>query len=128
MTDKQYKATKLRITKSLDFWIPALGLKWQRKINTLFKDNSDDVPADVVASTNAEWEYQHASVTFYCNRLLDSTDEEIDYFVRHELCHILVAPMSAVKRTDANQKLEELTVTKLAQALEFVQELSKGKK
>lgn len=128
MTDKEFNRTKKRIQKSLDLWIPIMGLKWQRKIDIQYKDEADGVEDNVVARTTAEWEYQHAVIVFYVSRLHGLKDDEIDYFVRHELCHILVNPMVPEKRTAAATKCEELTVTKLAQAFDFVRQMSRGKK
>lgn len=124
MTDKQHNKIVKKLRKSVEFWLHVLGLGHQRKVSIYYLRDEAQMPSDgeVCARTSSDWEYKHASVTFYTPRLGDCTDEDLDYFVRHELAHILVNPMNHPKQV----KEEELVVTTLAQCFDWIYSAGKG--
>lgn len=96
MTDTQAAATKRRVKKVFDLWLPIMGLenwkitlKWQRE----YWEDDDHTQA----RTRPMWQYLAAEIHFYLPALHDETDEEIVDVVVHELAHCLVDPMNNSK-------------------------------
>lgn len=118
MTDKEFRQQRARVRKSLSKWLTPLGLNNQRSIYFIYKRDGGPADPDVIASCTPEWEYKHASIWFHLDRMMVVDDEDLDYFVRHELCHILVNQMATSGAVA--KKNEERVVTELAQILNWV--------
>ena len=87
--------SKKRVTKYLKKWTYLLGLRWWQ-IYVCWSDDHDSFNRDgstVVARTFSDWRYMTATVTFYLPAIKDKTDEELEMYVIHELCHVLVNEM-----------------------------------
>ncbi len=71
-----------------------------------------------------DWHYQEASIHFNVQIMQNKTDEEIDYIVRHEICHLLVNEMREWEhydpKTGGAMRHEEHVVTGLAKILNWV--------
>jgi hypothetical protein len=135
MTDREFESIRERIKTAVEKWLPALGLKWWHEIlisydRERFSEERNGHPADCAGFTKVNWEYLDAHVTFSvaCIWAKELSDEEIDYLVRHELCHILVNEMRMwgppthrdEQARDEAIKHEERVVTQLAQAIKWV--------
>src|SRR5690349_8014512 len=100
-SDNDYKTQKARVQNLLDKWITPLGLRWWKL--DLIRDRGDvckdvgkvEIDECCRAHVKVQWEYLRATVTFHLLRLEDEKDEDLEWTVVHELCHILVKEMRA---------------------------------
>ena len=90
------------------------------KVETRYHNSLDDMPedstGDTVASTAARWDYLEGVIDVNCHKLANADEEEIEYFVVHELTHCLLAGMQKAVVGMPEQLLEH-TVTNVARAL-----------
>lgn len=117
------------IKKYLDIWTYRLGLRWWH-IEARFIDDPTTIirtftdPEDVLARTTVRWEYAQAVISFNIPAWDDVDDDEIEEYVIHELCHVLVNEMQ-----EGETHHEERVVTSLAKAfLWTVADVEKGEK
>lgn len=111
MTDKQYKKTKKRVNKALDWWIGELGLKWWDEIIVRFHRDVTDAPDPLaVGHVTFTWCYQQATINFYLPNLVNKSDRELEKIVVHELVHILTAELLIFNSDDTNHKEHGTTV------------------
>lgn len=126
MKKKEYKRNRKRVQRVFDEWIYKLGLKWWR-IDIAYCDSEQDFIASngdtVVARTWARWQYLEAAISINVPAAARMDDDELEYAIVHELCHVLINEM----RED-NIKHEERTVTALAKAFIWVRDLSGEKR
>lgn len=104
----------------LDWWIRHLGLKsWD--INMFFVNDIDVEAEDAVASAAGfqRWEYMKADLYFSKKELIESSKEEIEENIVHELSHVLVGEMREKKDM---VKHEERVVTSLTKAFLWVRD------
>lgn len=135
VTDQEFESIRSRIKAAVEKWLPAMGLKWWHEIiityeRDRFSQERNGHPPDCAAFTRVSWEYLDAIVTFSvaCCWSKEYTDQEIDYLVRHELCHLLVNEMRMYgppnhrdeQAADEAIKHEERVVTQIAQAFGWV--------
>ncbi len=78
----------------------------------------------VVGRTQVDWDYRQATIHLNLSRLYDQSDDEIDYIIRHEICHILVNEMREWQNfnidADSCVRHEERVVSDLAMILHWV--------
>lgn len=111
MTDKQYKKTKKRVRKVLEWWIDRMGLQWWDDIQIRFHRDVSDAPDPLAAGhVTFTWCYQQATIHFYLPNLVDKDDAELEKIVVHELVHILTAELLTFDADD-NPHKEHGTVT-----------------
>ncbi len=108
MNDKEYAETKERLEKYLTKWHALLGmghyfLKYNYVRETCQRDD------DIAAETSSTWEYRRASITWYMPKLLSLTDEEIENFVVHEFCHVMMSPITQNAPEDHSEQVELAT-------------------
>lgn len=135
MTDADYEALKLRIKTVADRWMKPCGIGyWQDVTLRYYRDVVDWVDAfqesvitvndsKVGARVTCDWRYKHGLIHFNCYALREHTDEELDYVVRHEICHLLVAEMREWQYGNTGDRAldhEERVVTELAMVLDWV--------
>jgi len=97
-------------------WMKPLGLmSWNIhvKYSDQFKNLGDD--EGILGETITNWQYKDACITFYCPIMLEISDERLEYFVLHEMCHILMNEMHNI-RFDDGYMHEDRVVTNLAMA------------
>lgn len=137
-TQEQHDKTKQKIGSLVDYWLSVTGLKHWEKIDIIYSEEAKETNVDCCADCSVSWEYKQAAITFYVPLLMDQPDERLEYFVVHEISHILVAEMREFG-PDQNKeenwtgdawakamKHEERTVTSLAQALIWTNKAGAG--
>ena len=126
MRDLEFNRVKAKLKHMSLHWIWTLGLKRWHRIDIVYH-RSDPNPKEAdgyacPAWVNVKWEYQIATVNFDVSQLLESSDEELEYIVIHELCHVLVNEMRC---QDGARQHEERVVTGLAQAFRWVRNVAR---
>ena len=129
MTDKEFARHKKRIEDLLDIWCFRLGLRWWHIVVEYARDSSEytTTGSEVqgsIAHTHVMWEYLSATVSFDVSRIVEQSDEDLEYIVLHELSHILVAEMRDCMRCDCgvdkfDVKHEERVVTMIGKAFQW---------
>ena len=101
MNDKAYNEHKARIQKLLTRWVTPMGLNWFKVDVTWDRSYAKDGSAAITDMSN--WKYRDFGITFYMPTCADMNDEELEKLVVHELCHVLLAPISCnMEGTDDN--------------------------
>ena len=133
MKDAEFKAEKRRIKRYVDRWHDWLGLRWwvvhydYYDVEARFQSIEDnEIASTAIAQTIVQWEYLTASIAFNLVATKAYEDEDdIEYYVVHEMCHILVAEMRADRSgspTHENVAHEERVVSQLARTMIVVRE------
>lgn len=99
-------------------WTYLLGLRWW-KVDVYFLRKKGEITRTfgkrenetVIAKTFADWRYATATIYINLRALNRASDEEVETYIVHELCHILVNEMR-----DEGIDHEERTVTGLQKA------------
>lgn len=128
MKDADFKAEKRRVKHFVDRWHDWLGLRWWHvhydyyDVETRFQTiESDEIVSTALAQTVVQWEYLTASIGFNLVATKEYDDEvDIEYFVVHEMCHVLVAEMRADRSGPATHETvahEERVVSQLARTM-----------
>lgn len=122
MTDKEYNHQKKRVGKFLTKWQAPMGLRWW-DIQVVCDRRYCSKPS-VAAETDMNlWKYRTATITFYLPKIAESSDTEVENVVVHELCHVLLSPIS-VNMVDLNedyqQQVMEFNTELVAQAFGWV--------
>jgi hypothetical protein len=124
MKAKQFKAQKRRVKTLIDKWLRPLGLLWWRT-EIAYHDKaakSKCLPDhELLFSTDAQWQYRQAWIDAYLPRVAEQSDEDLEYQVVHELCHILVAELQTCPDADKQAHTEHV-VTALAHAFLWVRD------
>lgn len=130
MTDQEYETTVSRIKASVEKWVKPLGLLWWREVTMeYYRDSAGlskaigrEAESELIADTHVDWQYCQAVVRWNVAKVVNETDEDLDYFVRHELAHILVREMREWGDTNSDNKIahEERVCTMLAQAFDSI--------
>lgn len=107
-------------------WQTMLGLRWWR-IEYNWHDTGSslferEAGTTCYATTTTQWEYLRAQIDINTPALRHQDDDDLEYTVVHELCHVLVAEM---RGTDWNRQHEERVVTTLAKAFLWVRDLTR---
>lgn len=109
------------ISKLFGKWIERLGLNWWNIQVVLYDDPRDiamrfheDDDVICTALTSADWKYGSAKISVNFPAWKDVTEEEANYMILHELCHILVNEMH-----EPDRHHEERVVTSLAKAFQW---------
>lgn len=120
--DVEYVARAVRKWRAV--FIPLLGLAdWELRFlyeRGLPAPGDDDTAARVVTSS---WMYKCANIHIYLHKCYDYEDEQLRYVIVHELCHLLVQPLTdwgpdEGKSMDGHfRAANERTVHNLAQAI-----------
>lgn len=106
MTDKEYKATKVRIQKMLKKWRPA-GFGWFH-ISYSYEREHDENPR-LAAKCDVDWQYKSAHITFFAPVMSELDDERLENTVVHELCHVLISPIQDFSDENTRQMTEYTT-------------------
>lgn len=117
MTDKDYKQVKSRINKLIDKWYNALGFNGAWYTDFHFSDERKPNDDKVAAETHADYQYAHATITFYAPCMVNMEDDELEQLVVHELCHILASTYPNFQDTEDATARFERTVNDFAQAI-----------
>lgn len=130
MTDADYAKTKRKVEKYLDKWRDAMGLGWYHIHITW--DRSYAEKRSCVGETNMNrWQYREADIIFYLPRIAEEDDKTIEQIVVHELCHVLLAPISVNMENlnDAYQvQVNELATEMVTKALVWVRKAGEDTK
>lgn len=134
MNDKEFKEQKRRLLKLVDRWITPLGLRWW-KVDIVYSRESLSTERHkedghiCQATTQVDWEYINATITFDIQAISLLKDEELESIFVHECCHILVhemrmwaLPEMSQGKLDEAMKHEERVVTQLAKAFLWTRE------
>lgn len=118
MTDKEYSKQKKRINAFYDKWAPILGMGWY-KVNLLFIRDTDTNEPETAAITSSQSQYRLASIRFFMPIIASQSDEDLEHIIVHELCHILIAPLSQFTTDEpATNYVHEYSTECFAWALE----------
>lgn len=123
----QLKKDLRRIVKK---WVTPMGLNWwDLDINYIYGDGpAQGKGRSGVASTRVNWEYKLATIDFYMANLIGRNLEQLEETVVHEMVHIPLSIMQMDINDEDYQKLVELTVTLITEAILWVREFAeKGK-
>lgn len=135
MTDREYESTIRRIRKIEKRWITPCGLRMWRKVDFVYhRDTAEMASAGgidlsehqrrVVGRASVDWDYREATIDLNVGKMFYMSDSEIDYTIRHEICHLLVNEMrewaSFSKDSEACLRHEERVVSDLASILHWV--------
>jgi enoyl reductase-like protein len=104
-----------RIERAAEKWVKVLGIE---HLSILHKrlDSADVDDADAVAFTRTTWQYESASIHWHVPKVCCYTDDELDWVMVHELCHVLLDPMEQYVK-DVHLKDREFAVTRVAKAV-----------
>lgn len=113
MTDLEYAKQKKRVGKYLTKWQDCMGLKWWNIQIVWDRSYSSSENPGAAAETNMNgWKYRQAGITFYLPKIAEEPDaDEIEKLVVHELCHVLLGPIST--------NMEDLNGSYQRQLMEF---------
>lgn len=105
----------IRIERAAKKWTKVLAIE---HLSILHKrlDASDPDDADSVAFTRTSWQYESASIHWHVPKVCCYNDEELDWVMVHELCHVLLDPMEQHVK-DTHLKDREFAVTRVAKAI-----------
>ena len=112
----------LRIGRLVERYKELLGLdKWT--VEVCFAEEP------LGATVEPAWQYQHAKLTFDLEKVAEESPAELEWTVRHELFHCLVAPLAELacqglkgEQHRFAEKVEDLVVSQLAAMPMFSQE------
>jgi hypothetical protein len=102
-----------RIERLIDKWATRLGLRWWHRIE--FAYPAFKKSASTAMRTTVRWEYLRAEIEVNLRVCALLSDGDLEHIFLHEMAHILVAEMR-----DGDQKNEERTCTRLAQAFMWI--------
>lgn len=137
MTDKEFKAQKLRIKKLTKKWHSDLGLGWYQVRHTYHRVRQEagtptayapkaikgvwETPMSVVCDPN----YGMATINYHLPVCAELDDAELEDTFLHECMHIFLSPLrTGTKLSGA----EESVATRLAYAVKWVREGALKKK
>lgn len=127
MTDIEKEKQKKRITSLADKWLGILGL-YHWKISFIFEIDKEEPETryspgrlkavkglwEHVMDTEVDPYYLQANISIWLPVIKELTEEELEESFLHELCHVIVSPMSKPSKC----KEEELVATSLARAIQ----------
>jgi hypothetical protein len=130
MSDQEFEQAQTRIKGCCGKWIKPLGLLWWRDItNEFYRDSvsmaratNRETHTETIADTHVEWAYLDAVVRWNCEKVSTLSDDDLDYAVRHEFAHMLVAEMREWGDVHSENKIahEERVCTMLGQAFDWI--------
>jgi hypothetical protein len=93
------RQAKSRIQASVRLWKHLIPPGWT--VRHLFIEGKVDTEsADVVAETDAAWQYHQATIRWSLPAVAGLDQKYLDATVVHELVHVLLSPMESQLRTD----------------------------
>ena len=116
MNDAEYESEKARVQRYIDKWFPLLHLyEWRRIRMEWFRDKNkaEWQSPDAEMEVSTLWQYAEAYLKIDLTETITESDDEIEFTILHEFCHILVAEMRVGLET---RPAEEHVVTQLARA------------
>ncbi|HEU4609985.1 MAG TPA: hypothetical protein VFS31_17815 [Chitinophagaceae bacterium] len=122
LKDKDYEQVKRRIQKYIIKW---KHLMWMGPINIDIDYVRGYATGELTGSAaNVKnlpgWPYQDFTIEFFLAMLADYSEDDLEMVIIHELCHILVAPIthptSEGMPEEVSRNLMEHTVTNMARA------------
>ncbi len=99
--DSKLDEVKALIEKYLEKWIQPLGLKWW-KIDMIYYDDPGEIVREftsqegnflVLAKCFSKWQYMNATIYINLPGWVELDEQEVEEYLLHELCHILVNEM-----------------------------------
>lgn len=87
----EYVRAQRAIATAARRWEKRLGLATVTVRHTFL----DTVNDEVIADTNAKWEYREATIRWFLPTCATLTDAQLEATVVHELVHVLLAPMES---------------------------------
>lgn len=129
MKDAEYEALKERIETLFDYWQARLGLKWWRVWRSYVRDASefrvdDERKPDTSACAEVDWRYLEATIKFNMLPCSRCEDDELEYVIVHELCHVLINETRGPE-LKAYQGHEERVATTLAKAFIWTRDMTR---
>ncbi len=95
----EHAAAKRRIQETVKVWKLLEPPGWD--IRHLFIEGKTDTESpDVMAETDAAWEYHQATVRWSLPAVAGADQKYLDGTLVHELVHVLLSPMESQLRTD----------------------------
>lgn len=122
MTDKEYRIQKKRVGGYLTKWQGPMGLRWW-KIDVIWDRSYCENPGIAASTDMTRWRYREADITFYLPKIADEKDEVVEKTVIHELCHVLLSPISTNMEdlnSDYQKQINEFTTELVASAMWWV--------
>jgi len=125
VNDREARTERARIRRVIKQWHDRLGLGWWYVDYLYERDpapSHDDGQTRITtrATATALWDQGSATITFFMTVIADLDDDQLEYTVVHEMCHIIVREMRedrlADETTHPNIAHEERVVTNLARA------------
>lgn len=113
----EYERAKERILATADIWhrrlgIDSLGIKVTHK----FIPSYDDDDHEIVARTQAVWQYRHAVVEWKLPAVTRLSDQALVEVVIHEYVHVIIAPMES-KLDSEHEELCEFAIETMTRAI-----------
>lgn len=120
MTEAEYRRQVKRLTGRLAYWTRAFNIFNGWTIEHQME--RDGLPApkgegEVVACTQVQWEYLHASMLWNIPAVADRSDERLDWDICHEFCHVFVAELVNDEQYMKDHHPEERVCSTLASVL-----------
>lgn len=133
LSDAEYDEAVARVQLIEERWHHALGLGWWRVTLTYdrsgegFHDEHPDSGFTTLAKAKGRWMYGLGEITFNIPACADTSDEDLERVIVHEICHILVAELRSCfedKKARGGQwwEHEEHVVTALTSAFMWVRD------
>lgn len=89
-----------RVEAAVKYWGKRLGVtKWWTLKHEFTTEPSTEEPGHAAqADTMADWRLREATMTWYLERTVALTDEELDNLVIHEMLHPILDPITPVDK------------------------------
>ena len=94
-----------RVLSVTDQLTTEMELEWCRIRHVFGVESMGD---QVIATTEAHWEYRQATITWNLEQVMELSDTELELVVVHELVHVLLAPLWGSLSAPAQGRLDKL--------------------
>lgn len=139
MKDKEFRYAMQRVKAVVAKWIDCCGLGRWRSVEIYYHRDTESLVDGVgdphindddrktAGRTVVHWKYKEGQVHFNIDLLGRLSDNDLDYIVRHEFCHLLVNEMREWQHgLKTGMPHEERVVTELATVLGWVRDAGRA--